>query len=134
MAILNAPSLLSVAYSGDAPLAPMHCTMTLAAAAVGDKVRLGKLFAKSKIHEVKLINAALGAGSTLSVGYEYTEGQAGGGAAALIPAGSTASAKCARSEAAPELLDNDAYLTATVGGAAATGKIDVLVFYEFVGS
>ena len=134
MATINAPTLLDVVYSGDCPFAAAHGQATLAAAAIGDKVRLNKLFAGTKIYSVKLVNAALGASTTVSVGFEYVDGQAGGGAAALIAATSTASAAVTREGAtAPVTLAYDAYVTATVGGAAATGQIDTVVTYEFKG-
>lgn len=134
MATINAPTLLDVVYSGDCPFAAAHGQATLAAAAIGDKVRLNKLFAGTKIYGVKLVNAALGASTTVSVGFEYVDGQSGGGAAALIAATSTASAAVTREGAtAPITLAYDAYVTATVGGAAATGQIDTVVTYEFKG-
>lgn len=134
MATINAPTLLDVVYSGDCPFAAAHGQATLAAAAIGDKVRLNKLFAGTKIYGVKLVNAALGASTTVSVGFEYVDGQSGGGAAALIAATSTASAAVTREGAtAPVTLAYDAYVTATVGGAAATGQIDTVVTYEFKG-
>ena len=133
MATINAPTLLDVVYSGDCPFAAAHGQATLAAAAIGDKVRLNKLFAGTKIYGVKLVNAALGASTTVSVGFEYVDGQAGGGAAALIAATSTASAATREGATAPITLAYDAYVTATVGGAAATGQIDTVVTYEFKG-
>lgn len=134
MATINAPTLLDVVYSGDCPFAAAHGQATLASAQIGDKVRLNKLFAGTKIYGVKLVNAALGASTTVSVGFEYVDGQAGGGAAALIAATSTASAAVTREGAtAPVTLAYDAYVTATVGGAAATGQIDTVVTYEFKG-
>ncbi len=135
MATINAPSLQDVQYSGDCPLANAHGYVTLAAAAIADKVRLTKLFAGTKIYGVKMVNAALGASSTVSVGFEYVDGQSGGGAAALIAATSTASAAVTREGAtAPIVLLYDAYITATIGGAAATGALDTIVTYEFKGT
>lgn len=133
MATLNAPTLQDVQYSGDCPLANAQGSITLAAAAIADKVRLVKLYAGTKIYDVRMINAALGAGSTVSLGFEYVDGTAGGGAAVLLAATSTASAASTRASVAPVTLAYDAYITATVGGAAATGLLDVVVTYEFKG-
>lgn len=134
MATINAPSLQDTQYSGECPLANAHGYMTLAAAAVGDKVRLNKLYQGTKIYDVKLVNAALGASTTVSLGFEYVDGQAGGSATALLPATSTAAAAGTRSGAvAPITLEYDAYIIATIGGAAATGKIDSVVTFEFKG-
>lgn len=134
MATINAPSLLDTQYSGDCPLANAHGYITLAAAQVGDKVRLTKLYQGTKIYDVKMVNAALGASTTVSLGFEYVDGQAGGSATALLPATSTAAAAATREGAvAPITLAYDAYIIATIGGAAATGQLDSVVTYEFKG-
>ena len=133
MATINAPTLLEVQYSGDCPLANAHGSVTLASAAIADKVRLVKLYAGTKVHDVKMVNAALGASSTVSVGYEYVNGEAGGSATAFIGATSTASAAATRSAVAPVTLAYDAYIIATVGGAVATGLVDVVTTFEFKG-
>ena len=134
MATINAPSLQDTQYSGDCPLANAHGYVTLASAAIADKVRLNKLYAGTKIYEVKMVNAALGASSTVSLGFEYVDGQSGGSATALLAATSTASAAATREGAiAPIVLAYDAYITATIGGAAATGQLDTVVTYEFKG-
>lgn len=133
MATINAPTLLDTQYSGDCPAAYAHGSVTLAAAAIADKVRLVKLYAGTKIYEANMINAALGASTTVSAGFEYVNGEAGGSATALIPATSTASAARVESSVKPVVLAYDAYIIATVGGAAATGALDVTIAYEFKG-
>ena len=133
MATINAPTLQDIQDSGDCPLAAAHGKVTLAAAAIADKVRLVKLYAGTKVHDVRLINAALGASTTVSLGFEYVNGEAGGSATALLAATSTASAASTRAIVAPVVLDYDAFITATIGGAAATGVIDVDVIFEFKG-
>lgn len=135
MATINAPSLQDTQYSGDCPLAVAHGYITLVAAAIADKVRLVKLFAGSKIHEVKMVNAALGASTTLSLGWEYCDASAGGGAAVLIAAGTATSSAAVTREGvfAPITLAKDAYITATVAGGEAAGALNVQVFFEFKG-
>lgn len=133
MATINAPSLQDTQYSGDCPLAAAHGYITLAAAAIGDKVRLTKLYAGTKIYNAHFVNAALGASTTVSLGFEYVNGEAGGGAAALIAATSTVSAARVNSSVAPFVLAYDAYITATIGGGAATGQFDSAIQYEFKG-
>ena len=134
MATINAPSLLDVVYSGDCPLANAHGYITLASAASGDKVRLNKVYAGTKIYDIKLVNAALGASTTVSLGYEYVNGEAGGSATALLAATATSSAAATRQGAvAPITLAYDAYITATIGGGTATGQVDVVTTYEFKG-
>lgn len=135
MATINAPSLQDTQYSGDCPLAAAHGYITLAAAQVDDKVRLTKLYAGTKIYGAKMVNAALGVSTTVSLGFEYVNGEAGGGAAAIIAATNTAAAAVTREGAtAPITLRYDAYITATIGGAAATGQLDSVITYEFKGT
>lgn len=133
MATINAPSLQDTQYSGNCPLAVAHGYIALAAAAIADKVRLVKLYAGTKIHEIKLVNAPLGASTTVSLGYEYINGEAGGSANALLAATSTAGAAATRGVGAPVVLAYDAYITATVAGAVATGQLDVSTTFEFRG-
>lgn len=134
MATINAPSLLDTVYSGDCPLANAHGYITLAAAASGDKVRLNKVYAGTKVYDVKMVFADLGTGTTVSVGYEYVNGEAGGSATAFLGATDVATAAgVANSAVAPVTLAYDAYITATIGGAAATGQLDVVTTYEFKG-
>jgi hypothetical protein len=126
--------LLDTVYSGDCPLANAHGYITLASAASGDKVRLNKVYAGTKIYDIKLVNAALGASTTVSLGYEYVNGEAGGSATALLAATSTSSAAATQQGAvAPITLAYDAYITATIGGGTATGQLDVVTTYEFKG-
>ena len=134
MATINAPTLQNTQYSGDCPLAKAHGQITLAAAQIADKVRLVRLFKGSKIHGVKMINAALGASTTVSIGYEYANGEAGGSATALLAATATSSAATTRDSAAPVVMAYDAYITATVAGGAATGLLDVVTEFEFLGA
>ncbi|MFA5630339.1 MAG: hypothetical protein WC997_02405 [Porticoccaceae bacterium] len=131
MATINAPTLQDVQYSGPCPLAAAHGKITLAAAPIADKVRLVKLFAGTKIHDLRMVNAALGASTTVSLGFEYVNGEAGGGAAALLAATNTVSAASTPGGVIPPLtLAYDAYVTATIGGGAATGQLDVVLFIE----
>jgi hypothetical protein len=130
MATINAPSLQDTVYSGESPLAVAHGYITLAAAAANDKVRLNKLFAGTKIYAAKAVSAAIGA--DIDLGIEYVNGEAGGSATALLTAGATTAAGAVESKAAPLTLAYDAYLIATVKGAA-TGKLDTVVTYEFKG-
>lgn len=134
MATINAPSLLDTQYSGDCPLANAHGYITLASAQVGDKVRLNKLYAGTKIYDTHMVFADLGTGTTVSIGYEYANGEAGGSATALLAATDVATAAGdARGKHAPVTLAYDAYIIATIGGGAATGQLDTALTYEFKG-
>ena len=118
-------------YSGDDAYAVAHGSFVLANAQIGDKVRLRTLYAGDFITEAKLINAALGANSTVSLGFEYTDGSDGtSDDTALIPATATAAAGVTRMPGVPVKLTKDAYLVAVIGGAPATGQIDAVVGYE----
>lgn len=133
MATINAPSVQDVVYSGDCPLAVAHGYITLAAAAIADKVRLNKVYAGTKVYGARMVNAALGASSTISLGFEYVNGESGGSVNAFIAATATSSAASTLSAAAPVVLLYDAYITATVAGGAVTGQLDTIVTYEFKG-
>lgn len=133
MSVINAPTLQDAVYSGDCPLAVAHGSATLAAAQIGDKVRLNKVYAGTKVYGAKLVNAALGTGVTVDLGFEYANGEAGGVANAFLAAANGAAAGAKESATAPVTLAYDAYIVATIAGAAATGKIDSVVTFEFKG-
>lgn len=133
MSVINAPTLQDAVYSGDCPLAVAHGTATLAAAQVGDKVRLNKVYAGTKVYGAKLVNAALGANVVVDLGFEYANGEAGGVANAFLNDADGSAAGSHESAAAPITLAYDAYIVATIAGAAATGKIDSVVTFEFKG-
>ena len=109
------------------------CTVTLAAAAIADVIELCKLPAGTTLLDWFSHNAALGASTTLSYGWKYADGSAGGGAAVLAAAASTANAGMTRSAVAPITFDKDVILTATVGGAAATGVVNFVPEYIYNG-
>lgn len=133
MAIINAITLPENLYAGEAPVAVAHGFHTLAAAQINDVVRLCKMPAGTKVYEAKLVNAALGASTTVSLGYEYVNGEAAANATAFLGDTSTVAAATTRAPGAPVILQYDAYLTATVKGGAATGKIDAVLQYEYRG-
>lgn len=111
-----------------------HGKHTLAAAAIADTIDLLVIPAGSKLLGVAMINAALGATTTISLGWRNKDGTAGGSATALLAATSTAAAAKANSVFAPISFTNDVVLYATVAGAAATGQLDVVTDYIFQGT
>lgn len=134
MATLTATSVANIPPVGSAGnVSVQFGSYTFAAAAIADKVRLCVIPAGAKVFNIAAINAALGASSTVALGWEYVDGSAGGSSTAFLAATSTAAAGRAESTAAPVSFDKDVYLIGTVGGAAATGQYDVSVSYEFVG-
>lgn len=133
MATINAPSLQDVQYSGDCPVAISHGYITLANQPANDVIRLNRLYAGTKIFDSHIVNAALGAGVTLTLGFQYVDGQAGGADDALIPATASANAGRINATKAPIVLQYDAFIVAKIAGGPATGKIDTVVQYEFEG-
>lgn len=135
MATINAPTLLDTQYSGTGPLAVAHGQVTLAAAAINDKVRMVKLYAGTKIFSVDAIFADMGTSTTLDLGFEYVNGEAGGSATAFATAIDTGTAAGTSSKVfAPVTLAYDAYIIATVKGGASTGALDVVTTFEFKGT
>lgn len=132
MTTFNAPSLQDTQYSGDCPLAVAHGYATLAAAA-GDKVRLVKLFAGTKVYSVDTVFGDLGTAGTLDIGFEYANGEAGGSATAFADGIDVDPAGTSSHVFKPVTLAYDAYIIATVADAAAAGALDVMVTYEFKG-
>jgi hypothetical protein len=133
MATITAPSVLDNAPSGEGNQSVHFGKITFAAAAIADKARLAVLPAGSRVFNIKAVNAALGASTTISLGWENVDGSAGGSASAFLAATATSAAGVANSTAAPVDFDKDAYLTATVGGGVATGQFDVTIEYEYKG-
>src|SRR4051812_24917715 len=98
-----------------------------AAAQVGDTIDFFTLPGKCRIHEWTMLSAALGGTATLSLGWRYADGSAGGSATALLPASAVAAAS--RTEALTNLgqvidVDKDVIIYGTLGGSAATGRVD----------
>lgn len=135
MATINAPTLLDVQYSGDCPLANAHGQVELSSAQIGDKVRLVKLYAGTKVYDMHVVFDDLGgAGAVLDIGFEYVNGESGGSANAFFNDIDVATAAgSARGAFAPVTLAYDAYIIATVAGAAQTGTLDVVTTFEFKG-
>ncbi len=134
MATINALTLQDVQYSGDSPAAYAHGQVELSSAQIGDKVRLVKLYAGTKIYDMQAVFDVLGGvGAVLDIGFEYVNGEAGSTANAFFNDIDVTAAGSRRGAFAPVTLAYDAYITATVAGAAQTGTLDVIVSFEFKG-
>lgn len=134
MATINAPTLQDVQYSGDCPAAYAHGQVELSSAQIGDKVRLVKLYAGTKIYDMQAVFDVLGGvGAVLDIGFEYVNGEAGSTDNAFFNDINVTAAGSVRGAFAPVTLAYDAYITATVAGAAQTGTLDVIVSFEFKG-
>lgn len=135
MATINAPTLLDTQYSGTGPLAVAHGQVELSSAAVDDKVRLVKLYAGTKIFSIDAIFDDLGTSTTLDIGFEYANGEAGGSATAFATGIDTGTAAGTSSKVfAPVTLAYDAYVIATIKGGTSTGTLDVVATFEFKGT
>lgn len=110
-------------------------SVTLAAAQINDVVYFGKIARGATVIDVTLYNAALGGSTTMDIGYATAE--VGGTLVAddnyWINAKDTSSqaitSHSALASAAPKTFSEEAYVTGTVEGAAATGAVTVVVQY-----
>tara|TARA_R110002167_G_scaffold167167_2_gene364301 strand:+ start:246 stop:653 length:408 start_codon:yes stop_codon:yes gene_type:complete len=135
MAQIEAPTMRNQVANGtfgDANSA--HAYADLSAAQIGDVVDLVRLPHGTRVDDVKLVHAAMGATTTLQLGYRY-EDVANGAAVAnyFLAAAASSSAGTRRSDKAPLEFTAPVILTATVAGAAATGRIDAVVGYVYRG-
>lgn len=108
-----------------------HFVYTLASAQISDVLLLGQIPANAKVVDINMRNAALGASTTIALGYRAVNPASAlsASAAAYLAATSTSSAATTRGSFAPNKQAEDLYLTATVAGGVATGQVDVTVFY-----
>lgn len=84
------------------------------------------------VTDVRAISEDLG-GATMAVGYRYVDGSAGAAAGdAFI--GAEALSGIAAYEGLPLKFEDEFIVTGTVGGAAATGTVAVIVEYVFDGT
>jgi hypothetical protein len=107
---------------------------TFAAQPAADTCDLYTISGSSKIIDGHLVNAALGAGVTISVGWRFADGSAGGSATALLPATVCTAAARTNIPVAPFQVDKDIVVYATIGVGAATGRIDFVTKYRAMGT
>lgn len=110
-----------------------HLYVDLAATPQGTVVDLGVFGAGTRVDDVKVINGALGAGTGIKVGYRNFDGSDTADDDAFVTVADTATAKTNRSNAAPIQFDQKVVVTLTVTGAAATGRVDVVVSNVYSG-
>ncbi len=114
-----------------------HERATFAAEAIAGVAQVMKIKAGTKVFGARAINAALGASTTLSMGFTPVRASDGPAADAAYfkTATSTSSAGVILANGfVPITFDFDVYLTLTVGGGAATGIVDVIVESTYVGT
>lgn len=104
---------------------------TTAAMAQNEKAALVKVPANCVITDVKVIHAALGAGSGFTIGFEAKDGSPSA-AAAFATVADSSSAGSANPIFAPYAVSEEGYVTLTNPNAATlTGLVQVVVQYEY---
>lgn len=135
MADLNAvPARKGRELSGEwGNVTAAHFTYTFAAGQIADVALLGKLPQGAKVVDINMRNAALGASSTIALGYRKVDpaSSLSPSAAAYLAATATSSAGTTRGSFAPIQTNEEVYVTATIAGGAVTGQLDVTFFYIF---
>ena len=110
-------------------------SITLASQAATTELEFMKLPAGTQLNDIKLIHDALGASTTLSVGLKYDSDEEGTtSATALLAAAASTSAGTRAGAFHPMKFDVPVTLTATIGGASATGKVSLQADYEYRGT
>lgn len=108
-------------------------TFTAAGEAIASEVIFGKVPRNAIVHSVKLVNAALGASSTIKVGYRTSE--VGGTLTAdddyWLGATATSSAASTVSAALPKQFDEEVYIAGVTAGGTITGVVTVVVEYLY---
>lgn len=142
MAYINAPALNDIPMGGTFSNKSAHHSRFVPAAATvaGDKVRLMRMQAGTKLLDAVAFVEDAVATLTLSLGYEYvdTSLSASDDAAYFFSAKDVAAGGKFRADVnkAPIELVADAYLVATLGvvAFATTNKLDTIVDYDFTGA
>lgn len=137
MAVQLCDNITQIPFAGQhGNLNQINDGKTLAAAVIADTIDFATIPVGSRIVDAHMINAALGAGTTLSLGWRYKDGTAGGSATAIFAATSMAAVARTNMATAPitPTLAKDIVVFATLAGGAATGRVDVVVKYQFLGT
>jgi hypothetical protein len=136
MAYVDSSKLRRAPANGEfGDLCTFPSSVVLAANPIADVIRFAQMPAGCEIIDVALVNDALGASVTLNAGYEYVRASDG---AAVPAAFQAAAAKSAAGKSVgafhPIEFDSPINITATIAGAAATGKVTALITYRFLGN
>lgn len=110
-----------------------HLFDTVGAMPVNDTLVLGTFDAGTCIDEIRFNHDNLGASVTLDIGFSYIDGSAGSNLTAFGAALVASAAGVKRFEGKPVVLESRAQIIVTIKGAAATGRIDALVDYRYLG-
>lgn len=132
MAIIQGSTVNKAHYAGEAGDASrQHLTHTLQAVPINDEVYLGKFQAGTRIDEIQLRHANLGANTQLELGVVYPSGTPAN--YTLFGAHATTAAGVKVWQGVPAVFNETFTLVARVKGGVAQGRIDVLVDFVYVG-
>lgn len=136
MATVNASAMGKAPMNGEyGNLSGRVSKITLAAQASGDVIRFTDLPAGAEVLNVEAVNDAMGASTTLALGYEFIDSNDGAAVpAAFKAATSTATAGKLTTAFHPIQIERPSRLIGTIGGAAMTGTISAIVTYIFKGT
>lgn len=136
MATLKANKLSKKVYSGEVGDASVFVTSYVAAAAqIADKIQWAQLPAGIEIVDISLVNDAMGASSTLNIGFEYVDSANGAAEPTAFKAATDVSTAGKQTTAFhPRYFADDVILTSVVAGGAITGKVSLIITYRFVGT
>lgn len=130
----KAPSAFKAQYNGSHGNASRtELFDNLAATAAETVVELGRFAPGVIVDEFRLVHGALGAGVTLDIGVIYPMGDAVDAPEAFGNF-DVAAAGTKKWEGVPKRFDREFMLVATVKGAVATGRIDLVVDYRNIGN
>lgn len=118
---------------GNAAVQPS--TAILAAAAAGTVIQVFRLPPGAELYGIRVSHDALGAGVKVSVGIAYDEPEHGEDAAGHFAADIDVAAKGGSVVPMhPVSFDYPVTITATITGAAATGKLTITPEYQYLGT
>jgi hypothetical protein len=133
MSIIQAPTMGQKNFNGAyGNKSASHLFVTLAAAPIGTIVELGHFSAGTRVDDMKIITDALGAASDIQIGVSYPSGDIADEPDKFLTI-DTVAAKTTRYDGKPMQPTEAFILTATVINAPATGDIDIVIDYSFVG-
>lgn len=105
-------------------------SVALAAVAANDVIILGEFDSTIEVVDFRVDHSALGASTSLDLGFAYIGDSASDTPDAIADGLSTVAAGSKRMAAKPVQSASHAQITATVKGGPATGNVDVTVFYR----
>ncbi len=101
--------------------------------AAGTEIHVLRLEPGTKLYGCKAFHDALGASTNLKVGYRYVDESDGAAVDDAFGSESSVSSGSVEWSGKPVTLEMPAILTITVTGGAATGSVQVIPEYEYLG-